>query len=62
MEIYKEYLELSMTQNKGIILYFDGQSINGVVTNISLQGVELKNREFGRIFISGDKISGVALN
>lgn len=62
MEYCKEYLESSMTLNKGIIVYFDGQSVAGVVTKITPQGVELKSREFSRIFVPSDKISAVALS
>ena len=62
MNNFKPYFEASMKENKGIMIYTEGQIINGVVTKINKDYVELKNREYGKIIVLTEKIGAIALH
>jgi len=58
----KELLESSQNEKKGITLYLKGQSIGGLVTKMSGEFIELRNREFGRIVVRMDAIEAAAMS
>ena len=58
----RELLEISQNEKKGIMVYFKGQSVGGVVTKISGEVVELRSREYSRIAVRIDSIDAVALS
>ncbi len=60
---YKELLETSLKDKKGLIFYVKGQAIPGAVTRlIGESAVEVKNREYGRIIIRLDRVDAIAAN
>jgi len=62
-QAFKELLETSMKERKGLTFYVNGQTISGSVTRlIGDDAVEVRNREFGRIIIRLDRIDAVAAN
>ena len=62
-QAFKELLEMSLKEKKGLTFYVNGQTIVGGVTRfIGDDAVEVKNREFGRIIIRLDRIDAVAAN
>jgi hypothetical protein len=63
VQAFKELLEMSLKEKKGLTFYVNGQTIVGGVTRfIGDDAVEVKNREFGRIIIRLDRIDAVAAN
>lgn len=61
MENLKKYLEISMKEKKGVTLFLNGNKIAGIVLNMDLEGVELKNQEYSKIYVSLDKILALAI-
>lgn len=62
-ESFRELLDRSEKEKKGITLYVRGQTISGVVVKvIGAEAVEIRNREFSRIIIRLESIDGVAIN
>lgn len=62
-ESFRELLDRSEKEKKGVTLYIRGQTISGVVVKvIGAEAVEIRNREFSRIIIRLDSIDGVAIN
>lgn len=57
----REILEISQKDKKGIMVYFRGQSIGGVVTKIGADTVELRSREYSRIVVRMESIDGAAI-
>jgi len=63
VQLFKELLEMSLKEKKGLTFYIHGQVISGAVTRlIGEDAVEVKNREFGRIIIRLDRVDAVAAN
>ena len=58
----RELLEASQNEKKGVTVYLKGQTLGGVVTKISGDIVEMRNREFGRIVVRIDAIDAAAMN
>jgi hypothetical protein len=50
----------SKEQKKGLVFYVGGQTIAGVVKEITLDAVVVANQEFDRIVIRRDQIAAVA--
>ena len=62
-ESFRELLDRSEKEKKGLTFYVRGQTISGVVVKvIGAEGVEIRNREFSRIIIRLESIDGVAIN
>jgi hypothetical protein len=62
-QMFKELLEMSLKEKKGLTFYVHGQTISGGVTRIiGDDAVEIKSREFGRIIIQLDRVDAVAAN
>ena len=62
-QAFKELLEMSLKEKKGLTFYVHGQVITGgVIRFIGEDAVEVKNREFGHIIIRLDRIDAVAAN
>jgi len=58
----RELLEASQNEKKSVTLYMRGQNLGGVVTRISADTVEMRNREYGRIVVRIDSIDAAAMN
>lgn len=62
-ESFRELLDRSEKEKKGVTLYVRGQAISGVVVKvIGAEAIEIRNREFSRIIIRLESIDGVAIN
>lgn len=63
MQAYKELLEMSLKEKKGLMFYVNGQAIGGAVTKISDDGfIEVRNQQYGRILIRLEQIDALAAN
>lgn len=62
MESLKSLLETSKNEKKGVMVYLNGQSIPGLVTEINDSEVILANQEYSKIVLHLDKIDGAALS
>ena len=62
-ELFKELIELSQNEKRGLTIYFSGQSVAGVVKNIigTEEAIELRNQTFSRIIIRLEAIEAVAI-
>jgi len=58
----REILESSLTEKKSLMLYVKGQSIGGIVTKVTADTAELRNREYGRIVVRIDSIDAAGMN
>lgn len=63
MQAYKELLEMSLKEKKGLMFYVNGQAIGGAVTKIGDDGfVEVRNQQYDRILIRLEQIDALAAN
>ncbi len=61
-ELFRELIELSLNEKRGLTVHFNGQSIVGVVKNIiGSEAVELRNQTFSRIIVRFETIEAVAI-
>jgi len=58
----RELFEASQKDKKGLMLYVKGQTIPGVVLNVTADSIELKSREYSRIVVRIDAIDAVAMS
>jgi hypothetical protein len=61
-ESFRELLERSEKERKGLNFYVRGQTIGGAVTKIGPDYVEVKNQTYSRIIIKIDSIDAIAIN
>lgn len=54
--------EASQNEKKSVMLYLKGHTIGGLVTKLTSETVELRNREYGRIMVRIDAIDAAAMN
>jgi hypothetical protein len=59
---FRELLDRSEKEGKGLMFYIKGQTIPGVVVKIGAETVEVRNQTYGRIIIRLDSIDAVAIN
>jgi len=59
---FRELLDRSEKERKGLMFYVKGQTIPGIVIKISADTVEVRNQTYGRIIIRLDSIDAVAIN
>jgi hypothetical protein len=59
---FRELLDRSEKERKGLIFYVKGQTIPGVVIKINADTVEVRNQTYGRVVIRLDSIDAVAIN
>ena len=59
---FRELLDRSEKERKGLMFYVKGQTIPGVVVKIGADTVEVRNQTYGRIIIRLDSIDAVAIN
>jgi len=60
---YRELLDRSEKEKKGLTFYVKGQTISGVVVRvIGTDAVEVRNQTFSRIIIRLDSIDALAIN
>ena len=62
MDIYKELIERSLKEKRGLTFFVNGQTVSGVVTEILGDGaVAAYNQTYSRIVIRLDSIDAVAI-
>lgn len=59
---FRELLDRSEKERKGLMFYVKGQIIPGVVVKVGAGTVEVRNQTHGRIIIRLDSIDAVAIN
>ena len=62
VQSYRELLERSEKEKKGLVFYVKGQTISGVVIKVGSDAVEIRNQTHSRIIIRLDSIDAVAMN
>ena len=61
MEIYRELIEKSQSENRGLTFYVNGQEIPGLVVSVQTACIVVRNQTHDQIVIPFDKIDAVAL-
>jgi hypothetical protein len=59
---FRELLDHSEKECKGLMFYVKGQTIPGIVVKVGADTVEVRNQTYGRVIIRLDIIDAVALN
>jgi hypothetical protein len=63
MSSYRELLELSQKEKRGITFFVSGQTIAGIVTQLlGSEAVEVRNQTYGKIIIRLDRVDAIAIN
>ena len=62
MELFKELIETSLKEKRGLTIFIKGQTIAGIVTQIiGLEAIELRNQTFSKIIIRLDAVDAMAI-
>ena len=62
MELFKELIETSLKEKRGLTIFIKGQTIAGIVTQIiGLEAIEVRNQTFSRVIIRLDAIDAMAI-
>ena len=62
MELFKELIELSHKEKRGLTIFIKGQTISGIVTQIiGLEAIEVRNQTFRRVIIRLDAVEAMAI-
>jgi hypothetical protein len=62
MELFKELIELSHKEKRGLTIFIKGQTIAGIVTQIiGLEAIEVRNQTFSRVIIRLDAVEAMAI-
>ena len=63
MELFKELIELSHKEKRGLTIFIKGQTIAGIVTQIiGLEAIEVRNQTFSKVIIRLDAIDAMAIS
>jgi hypothetical protein len=63
VEKYRELLEMSLNEKRGLTFFIKGQTIAGIVTKIiDSETVEARSQMYGRIIIRLDQVDALAAN
>jgi hypothetical protein len=60
--MFKQILEDSQAQKKGVMLYIKGQTLAGLVTKVNGDSVEMRSQQYSRIVVKLDSIDAVAMS
>ena len=62
MELFKELIELSHKEKRGLTIFIKGQTISGFVTQIiGLEAIEVRNQTYRRVIIRLDAVEAMAI-
>ena len=62
MDIYKELLERSLKEKRGLTFFVNGHTVSGIVTELlGEEAVAAYNQTYSRIVIRLDRIDAVAM-
>jgi len=63
MELFKELIETSLKEKRGLTIFIKGQTIAGIVTQIiGLEAIEVRNQTFSKVIIRLDAIDAMAIS
>jgi hypothetical protein len=63
MELFKELIELSYKEKRGLTIFIKGQTIAGIVTQIiGLEAIEVRNQTFSKVIIRLDAVDAMAIS
>ncbi len=63
MELFKELIETSIKEKRGLTLFLKGQTIAGIVTQIiGLEVIEVRNQTFGLVIIRLDAVDAMVIS
>jgi hypothetical protein len=63
LELFKELIERSQNEKRGLTIYLNGQTIVGVVTQIiDEQAVELRSQQYHKAVVLLESIEGMAVS
>ncbi len=63
MELFKELIETSEREKRGLTIFFGGQAIAGIVTQIiGTEAIEVRNQTYSRLIIRLEAIEAMAIN
>jgi hypothetical protein len=62
VQSFRELLDRSEKERKGLMFYIKGQTISGIVVKVGADTVEVRNQTYGRIIIRLDSIDALAIN
>ena len=61
MEPFKELLEWSQKEGKGLTFWIGGQTVGGAVVKFNADTVEVKSQQYRRLIIKASAIEAVAM-
>ena len=62
-ELFKELLERSRDEKRGLTVYLSGQTLIGIVTRIiGEEAIELTSQQFHRAIVRLEKIEAMSVN
>ena len=62
MELFKDLIELSLKEKRGLTFFIKGQTIAGIVTEIiGTEAIEVRNQTFSKVVIRIEAIDAVAI-
>jgi hypothetical protein len=63
VELFKELIELSHKEKRGLTIFIKGQTVAGIVTQIiGLEAIEVRNQTFSRVIIRLDAVDAMAIS
>jgi hypothetical protein len=63
MELFKELIEASLKEKRGLTIFIKGQTIAGIVTQIiGLEAIEVRNQTFSKVIIRLDAVDAMAIS
>ena len=61
-ELFRELIELSQNEKRGLTIFFNGQSVAGLVTKIiGTEALEMRSQMFSKIIIRLETVEAVAV-
>ena len=59
---FQALLEASAAEKRGVTLFFNGQSLSGIVTACHDDGrIEMRSQQYSRVVVLADRIDGAAM-
>jgi hypothetical protein len=59
---FKALLEASAAEKRGVTLFFNGQSLSGIVTACHDDGrIEMRSQQYSRVIVLADRVDGAAM-
>ncbi len=63
LELFRELIERSQNEKRGLTIYFNGQQIAGIVTGIiNEQAIELRSQQYHKAVVLLETVDAMAVN